>query len=120
MVATALEVAPLLDATVADLRFIKPLDEALLAELARDHALLVTLEDNAIAGGAGSAVNEWLAANRATCAVLNLGLPDCFVAHGSREQLLADCGLDAAGVLRAIQSRLRGFGSASAASHGTP
>lgn len=120
MVATALEVAPLLDATVADLRFVKPLDTALLAELARDHALLVTLEDNVVAGGAGSAINEWLAAQRAGGAVLNLGLPDRFVAHGSREQLLADCGLDAAGVLRAIQTRLRAFGSGTSASHGTP
>lgn len=120
MVATALEVAPLLDATVVDLRFVKPLDDATLAELARDHALLVTLEDNAVAGGAGSAINEWLAAHRAGCAVLNLGLPDRFIAHGSREQLLADCGLDAAGVLRAVQTRLRASGSSAAASHGTP
>ncbi|WP_293368555.1 1-deoxy-D-xylulose-5-phosphate synthase [Nevskia sp.] len=114
LVATAMEAAALLDATVADLRFVKPLDEALLAELARDHALLVTLEDNVVAGGVGSAVNEWLAANRATCAVLNLGLPDRFVGHGSREQLLADCGLDAAGVLRAIQNRLRSLSSSPA------
>jgi len=120
MVATALEVAPLLDATVVDLRFVKPLDTALLAELALDHALLVTLEDNVVAGGAGSAINEWLAAHRAGGAVLNLGLPDRFVAHGSREQLLADCGLDAAGVLRAIQTRLRAFGSGTATGHGTP
>lgn len=121
LLATALEVAPLLDATVADLRFVKPLDESLLAELARDHALLVTLEDNALAGGAGSAINEWLSTQRAGCALLNLGLPDRFVGHGSREQLLADCGLDAAGVLRAIQSRLRGLGGGSAsAGHGAP
>jgi 1-deoxy-D-xylulose-5-phosphate synthase len=110
MLATALEVALPLDATVADLRCVKPLDGALLDELSREHALLVTLEDNAIAGGAGSAVNEWLAAHRPGTAVLNLGLPDRFIAHGSREQLLADCGLDAAGVLRAIQARLRTHG----------
>ena len=79
----------------------------------------MTLEDNAVAGGAGSAINEWLAAHRAGCAVLNLGLPDRFIAHGSREQLLADCGLDAAGVLRAVQARLRASVSSAAASHGT-
>lgn len=107
LVATALEVAPLIDATVADLRFIKPIDEALIAELARDHALLVTLEDNVVSGGAGSAVAEALMRLRIVRPLLQLGLPDQFVAHGNREQLLADCGLDAAGVLRAIQSRVR-------------
>uniref|UniRef100_UPI0025CC5C47 transketolase C-terminal domain-containing protein n=1 Tax=uncultured Nevskia sp. TaxID=228950 RepID=UPI0025CC5C47 len=110
MVGTALDVAALLDATVADMRFVKPLDEALIASLAREHSLLVTLEDNVISGGAGSAVNEALARLRIVRPVLNLGLPDRFVAHGSREQLLADCGLDAAGVLRAIQARLRAVG----------
>ena len=110
MVGTALDVAALLEATVADMRFVKPLDEALIASLAREHSLLVTMEDNVVSGGAGSAVNEALARLRILRPVLNLGLPDHFVAHGSREQLLADCGLDAAGVLRAIQARLRVVG----------
>jgi 1-deoxy-D-xylulose-5-phosphate synthase len=110
LVATALEVAPLLDATVADLRFVKPLDEALIADLAGSHALLVTLEDNVVAGGAGSAVAEALARLGLMRPLLNLGLPDRFVGHGSREQLLTDCGLDASGVLRAIQQRLRSLG----------
>ncbi len=110
MVATALDVAALLDATVADLRFVKPIDEALIASLAREHSLLVTLEDNVVSGGAGSAVGEALARLHIVRPLLHLGLPDRFVAHGSREQLLADCGLDSAGVLRAIQARLRTLG----------
>ena len=107
LVGSALEAAGILDATVADMRFVKPLDEALVAELAASHELLVTIEDNAIAGGAGSAVNEALLNAGARVGVLNLGLPDRFLAHGSREELLAEAGLDAAGILRAIQKRLR-------------
>jgi len=103
----ALDIADLLDATVADMRFVKPLDGGLIDRLAARHDLLVTIEDNAVAGGAGSAVTEWLAAQGLIRSVLNLGLPDQFVSHGSREQLLADCGLDAGGLLRAIQARLR-------------
>lgn len=104
---TALAVAEILDATVADMRFVKPLDQALVLRLAATHDLLVTLEDNVIAGGAGSAVNELVAGLPQPLPVLNLGLPDAFLSHGTREELLADCGLDAAGVLRAIQQRLR-------------
>ncbi len=98
----ALSVGETLDATVVNMRFVKPLDEALVLELARSHRRLVTLEDNAIAGGAGSAVNELLAAHALTTPVLNLGLPDAFIEHGEREELLAQVGLDVAGVLRAI------------------
>ncbi len=108
MVATALEAADILDAVVADMRFVKPLDEALIVEFAKTCDLLVTLEDNVIAGGAGSGVNELLLARHLQIPVLNLGLPDRFVAHGSRDELLAQCGLDTAGVLRAIQKRMRG------------
>jgi deoxyxylulose-5-phosphate synthase len=68
----------------------------------------VTLEDNAVAGGAGSGVNELLASSGRAVALLNLGLPDRFVEHASRTEQLADCGLDSAGILRAIQKRLRG------------
>ncbi len=104
----ALEAAAQLGATVANMRFIKPLDTELVLELARDHALLVTLEDNAVQGGAGSAVNELLQAHRIDVPVLNLGLPDRFLEQGQREQLLADCGLDADGIIRAVSARLHG------------
>src|SRR3546814_10732032 len=83
------------------------LDAELILELANENDLLVTIEDNARLGGAGSAVNEVLVAQHQTVPVLNLGLPDQFVEHGTREELLAQVGLDTAGVLRAIQKRLR-------------
>lgn len=107
MVAPAVEAAELLDAVVADMRFVKPLDIELILDLAQENDLLVTLEDNARCGGAGSAIIEVLAAHHQQVAVLTLGLPDQFVEHGSREELLATCGLDASGVLRSVQKRLR-------------
>ena len=103
---SALEAADGLNATVADMRFVKPLDEALVRELAEQHQLLVTLEENAIAGGAGSAVCEYLNANRISCQVLQLGLPDRFVDHGKHGELLSECGLDAEGIGQAIVDRL--------------
>ena len=107
MVQPALEAAEILDAVVADMRFVKPLDAEAILNLANENDLLVTLEDNARLGGAGSAINELLVAQHRSVAVLNLGLPDHFVEHGTREELLAQCGLDAAGILRAVQKRLR-------------
>jgi 1-deoxy-D-xylulose-5-phosphate synthase len=107
---TALAVGDALDASVADMRFAKPLDEALLRELASHHELLVTLEDHALMGGAGSAVNEALAAAGIVRAVLNLGIPDRFVEHATRAQMLAECGLDVAGVRAAIDARLAATG----------
>ncbi|MEK6805631.1 MAG: 1-deoxy-D-xylulose-5-phosphate synthase [Pseudomonadota bacterium] len=107
LVQTALEAAELLDATVVDMRFVKPLDVALILDLARENDLLVTLEDNVIAGGAGSGVNEVLASHQQHVAVMNLGLPDQFIEHGTREELLVQCSLDCAGIQRAIQKRLR-------------
>jgi 1-deoxy-D-xylulose-5-phosphate synthase len=104
---TAIEAAGILDAMVVDMRFVKPLDTTLLSELAARCELLVTLEENVVAGGAGSAVNEFIAGLAESPSLLNLGLPDAFIAHGSREALLSECGLDAAGVLRAIQKHLR-------------
>ena len=103
----ALEAAEILDASVADMRFVKPLDEALILQLADNHELLVTVEDNARLGGAGSGVNELLAERQQDVAVLNLGLPDHFIEHASRNEQLAACGLDSAGIQRAIQKRLR-------------
>ncbi|WP_343226470.1 1-deoxy-D-xylulose-5-phosphate synthase [Pseudomarimonas salicorniae] len=94
-----------LDATVVNMRFVKPLDEALLAEICDQHEALVTLEDNVVMGGAGSAVLEWLAANGRSLPVLQLGLPDAYQEHASREDLLAEAGLDAAGIRAAVQKR---------------
>ncbi len=96
-------VADKLDATLIDMRFIKPLDLALLQQLAQDHSRFVTLEDNAIAGGAGSAVNEAVAALQLPVSLLNLGLPDHFIRHGSQEELYAELGLDSAGIEQAIR-----------------
>ena len=103
--APAQNVGDELDATVVNMRFVKPLDEALVLELARTHDALVTLEDNAVAGGAGSAVNELLAAHGVEIPLLQLGLPDAFLEHASRGQLLAEAGLDADGIHRAILAR---------------
>ena len=107
MVQTALEAAEILDAVVADMRFVKPLDHELILELANENDLIVTLEENIRTGGAGSGVNEVLVAQHHTVPVLNLGLPDQFVEHGTREELMAQVGLDTAGVLRAVQKRQR-------------
>ncbi|MFN8753181.1 MAG: transketolase C-terminal domain-containing protein, partial [Betaproteobacteria bacterium] len=106
MVAPSLAVAQALDATVADMRFVKPLDEALVAELAAGHDLLVTVEENALEGGAGSAVLEALAREKLATPVLRLGLPDAFVEHGDPALLLSLCGLDAAGIRKSIEARL--------------
>jgi 1-deoxy-D-xylulose-5-phosphate synthase len=107
MVGPALEAAERVDATVVNMRFVKPLDEFLVLEMAATHDFLVTIEDNVVSGGAGSAVNECLAAYRVQVAVFNMGLPDHFVEHGSREELLADCGLSAEGILRVIDYHYR-------------
>ena len=105
MVKTALEAGEALDATVANMRFVKPLDEALIAELAASHARLVTVEENVIEGGAGSAVGEVLARMGLRLPVLHLGLPDRFVGHGDPALLTKECGLDRDGVLSAIRER---------------
>jgi 1-deoxy-D-xylulose-5-phosphate synthase len=101
----ALAAAAEIDATVADMRFVKPIDAALIEALARDHAALVTVEENVVAGGAGSAVAEALAAAGIVVPVLHLGLPDRFVDHGDPADLLAQCGLDARGIAAAIAAR---------------
>ncbi|AHF69668.1 MULTISPECIES: 1-deoxy-D-xylulose-5-phosphate synthase [Pseudomonas] len=104
--ADALEVAEKSDATVIDMRFVKPLDEALIRETAASHDLLVTLEENAIMGGAGAAVSEFLARENILKSVLHLGLPDIYVEHAKPAQMLAECGLDADGIEAAIKARL--------------
>ena len=103
MVVPAEEAGEALDATVVNMRFIKPLDEALIQKLTQSHSLLVTVEENTIAGGAGSAVNEYLVRAGIEIPVINLGLPDTFPAQGSRAQLLTECGLDASGIQRTIR-----------------
>ncbi|HHH36493.1 MAG TPA: 1-deoxy-D-xylulose-5-phosphate synthase [Gammaproteobacteria bacterium] len=104
LVQPALEAGEALDATVVNMRFVKPLDRALVLEMAATHDLLVTLEENVIAGGAGSAVRECLDEAGVVCPILHLGLPDAFGEHGGREALLAERGLDAEGILAAIRA----------------
>ncbi|TNF35801.1 MAG: 1-deoxy-D-xylulose-5-phosphate synthase [Gammaproteobacteria bacterium] len=99
-------VAKELGATLVDMRFVKPLDESLIRELAGSHSLLVTLEDNAIAGGAGAAVSEYLAAQGLMVPILPLGLPDRYIDHAAQAQQYRECGLDSEGILRAIRQRL--------------
>lgn len=103
MLAPALQVGEKLNATVVNMRFIKPLDEALIANLAQSHHLLVTIEENVIAGGAGSAVSEYLAKTGRCVHMLHLGLPDSFISHGAPEKLLAAYGLDAKGIEESIR-----------------
>ncbi len=102
LLAPALEAGTAFDCTVVNMRFVKPLDEELVRNLATTHELLITLEENAVAGGAGSAVNECLASADITTHIVNLGLPDVFLGQGNREEMLAECGLDAAGIRRTI------------------
>jgi 1-deoxy-D-xylulose-5-phosphate synthase len=104
----ALAVAETIDATVANMRFVKPLDEALVAELAANHELLVTVEENAVMGGAGSAVAECLERRGLTVDMLQLGLPDRFIDQGDPALQLASCGLDSTGIADAIRRRLGG------------
>ncbi len=106
MLKPALEAGAELGATVANMRFVKPIDRELAYRLATSHELVVTVEENVVAGGAGSAVAEALVAAGLAVPVLALGLPDAFVEHGDHAQLLADCGLDAQGIARSIRERL--------------
>lgn len=102
----ALEAAEHIDASVVDMRFVKPLDTKLISQLSQSHDLIVTIEENIIQGGAGSAVNEYLMQQGMIKPVLNLGLPDSFIEHGKHSDLLKDCGLDAEGILASIQQRI--------------
>ena len=106
MVAPALAAAEELNATVANMRFVKPLDEELAANLAQSHDLVVTIEENVVMGGAGSAVVEALERRGLNVPVLQLGLPDRYVEHGDPALLLAGCGLDRDGIVRAVRARL--------------
>ncbi len=106
MLAPALAAGERLDASVANMRFVKPLDAELVLRLAREHELLVTIEENTVQGGAGCAVAECLHQHGIVVPLLQLGLPDRFIEQGEHAQMLADCGLDAAGLVSAINNKL--------------
>ena len=103
---SALAVGESLDATVVNMRFVKPLDEKLLSKLAKTHQLLVTLEENVKQGGAGSAVSQYLHQQGIPCDVFILGFPDSFIEHGDPGTLLSEAGLDTAAILAAVEQRL--------------
>ncbi|MBU1722694.1 MAG: 1-deoxy-D-xylulose-5-phosphate synthase, partial [Gammaproteobacteria bacterium] len=104
LLAEAQTAAAELGATLVNMRFVKPLDKAMIRELAQSHDLLVTLEDNAVMGGAGSAVNEYLHEAELTIPVLNLGLPDSYIEHAQREEQLVACELDAVSIIRRVRT----------------
>lgn len=106
LLATARSIAEELDATLVNMRFVKPLDEATISRIAQNHALIVTLEENAVAGGAGSAVSEYLAAQSISIDTLHLGFPDEYVEQGSQTEIMADWGLDAEGIKHSIMSHV--------------
>jgi 1-deoxy-D-xylulose-5-phosphate synthase len=106
MLTPALAAGNELNATVANMRFVKPVDRELAYRLATTHDLVVTIEENVVAGGAGAGVAEALAADGISVPLLHLGLPDAFVEHGDAQLLLADCGLDSHGIVRAIRERM--------------
>ena len=105
MLQPCLEAAEELNATVANMRFVKPLDDDLIASLAANHELLVTVDENTVMGGAGSAVLESLSARGRAVPVLQLGLPDTFLDQGDPSQMLSECGLDREGIVRSVRAR---------------
>jgi 1-deoxy-D-xylulose-5-phosphate synthase len=105
MVAPSLQAGESLNATVVNMRFVKPLDSDLVKELALTHDAIVTVEEGALMGGAGSAVAEALAAAGMVRPILHLGLPDAFIDHGDVGQLLAGVGLDAEGIIASVRQR---------------
>ena len=107
MLAPSLKAAEHFDATVANMRFVKPLDDALVCELARTHDLVITVEEGAVMGGAGSACLEVLAAHGVLVPVVQLGLPDVFVDHGDPVEQLALCGLDAEGIAASVRRAIK-------------
>jgi 1-deoxy-D-xylulose-5-phosphate synthase len=107
MVKPALDAAEMIDATVADMRFVKPLDQELIGDLATSHQLIVTLEENTVMGGAGSAVNEYLVQENFSIPILNLGLPDRFLEHGKVPDMLAEVGLDSDAIATSIRQKLK-------------
>ncbi len=109
LLGAALEAGNALNATVVNMRFVKPLDTALILAVAKNHDLLVTIEENVVAGGAGSGVAEFLAEQNMVVPLVHLGLPDEFLEHGSPAKMLAECGLDADGIRRRVEAILPGL-----------
>lgn len=109
LLTAAMQAGEALDATVVNMRFVKPLDTELLQDITARHDMIVTVEENTILGGAGSAVNEWLAKSKIQKNVLLLGLPDEFLEHGKPEKMLADCGLDAKGIENSILQHAKNY-----------
>ena len=106
LLSTAIEVAEEINATVYNMRFVKPIDTNAINAAAEEHQLLVTIEDNAIAGGAGSAVSEYLNQQNKMTNLLQIGFPDELISHGEPEQLFSQWNLDKTGILRTIKSRI--------------
>ena len=107
MLTPALDAAEELKATVANMRFVKPLVDELVLKLALSHDLIVTIEENTVQGGAGSAVVESLLKQNVTTNVMQLGLPDRFIDHGDVAAMLVECGLDKAGIVASVTERFR-------------
>ncbi|MEW6981563.1 1-deoxy-D-xylulose-5-phosphate synthase [Colwelliaceae bacterium 6471] len=107
MLAEASKAANSLNATLVDMRFVKPLDNELIKRLANSHQTLVTIEDNVIAGGAGSGVNEYVLQQKLSVNILNIGLPDAFIKHGTQEEIHQELGLDTEGILKQINDFLK-------------
>jgi 1-deoxy-D-xylulose-5-phosphate synthase len=107
MVQPALDAAETLNATVINMRFVKPLDTSLIDDITSTHSLIVTIEENAIMGGAGSAVAEHLSATDNKTAIKLMGLPDKFIDHGEHKQQLSDCGLDADGIINTVNQHFQ-------------
>jgi len=114
LLGSALKAAENLNATVCDMRFVKPIDEALIASMASQHDLIVTIEENAIQGGAGAAVSEYMAQAGIVMPLLMLGLPDTFIDHGTHSSMLAEAGLDQASIEASINQRLALLGEGAA------
>jgi 1-deoxy-D-xylulose-5-phosphate synthase len=120
LVDSAQKIAERLDATLVNMRFVKPLDEKMIVSMATRHRALITVEENAIIGGAGAGVVELLAAAGLQLPTLNIGIPDRFIEHGTRDTCLARAGLDLAGISAQVeiwwalqsQARIRSVGSA--------
>ena len=107
LVSPALDVAKELNATVINMRFVKPLDESMIIDIAVSHAVIVTLEENVVKGGAGSAINEFINEQKLDVNVLNIGLPDTNIEHGTREELLQETGLDSKNISQTIANHLK-------------
>ena len=106
LIGTAEEVAQELKATILDMRFVKPLDKELMDEYSKKKSLIVTIEDGVITGGAGSAVNEWIQENNMKQKIIICGIPDKFIEHASREEMLEMAGLDKKGILSKVKNYL--------------